>query len=234
MAATAPQLEIPEARRAGVERYVAVVRRVVGDAALGLAAFGPGLAGERARHPLDSVLLIARDDLELLRRLGREGGALARDLVAPPVILTPEALSRSRDTFPLELIEIAETRVPLSGDDRFGDLEFAREHVRLQCERELKSVGVGMRQRVLRAGGDVAALRPHELADAAVRVLRGLLHLQQAPPQRHAPEVITVAQQTLGRPLPAIRAAWSGEAGWEAYAALYAEVEALGALVDGW
>jgi hypothetical protein len=91
-----------------------------------------------------------------------------------------------------------------------------------------------MRQRVLRAAGDGASLRPSELADGVVRVLRGLLHLKGAAPQRHGPEVIAAAQDALGRPLAAVRAAWSGDAGWDAYAALYAEVQALGALVDGW
>jgi hypothetical protein len=91
-----------------------------------------------------------------------------------------------------------------------------------------------MRQRVLAAAGDVASLRPHELADAVVRVLRGLLRLKDQPSQRHGPEVVAAAEQALGLTLAATRSAWGGAAGWDAYAALYAEVVALGTLVDGW
>jgi hypothetical protein len=235
MAATAPQPNgIPSSRQPAVDRYAAVVRRVVGDRALALALVGPGLADARSRHHLDSVLVLAQDDLALLRELGRAGKGLSRDLIAPPLVLTAEAIQRSRDTFPLELLEMAETQVPVFGGDPFAGVVLAPEHVRLQCERELKSVAVAIRQRVLVAAGDTASLRPHELADTVVRVLRGLLCLKKAAPARHGSEVIDSAERALGRTLPAVRGAWSGSVGWDAYAALYAEIAALGALVDGW
>ena len=73
--------------------------------------------------------------------------------------MTPAYLSGSVDSFPLELLEIQQRRAVLWGDDYFADLKLDQADVRLQCERELKRILLGMRQGLLASGGDPAPRR---------------------------------------------------------------------------
>lgn len=229
-AATDPS--IPTARRQAVERYADLVRRTFGERAVALEAIGPALCAERAAEPIDSVLLLADDDLAPLRALGVHGKALAADGIAAPLALSLQAIERARDTFPLELMDIAQRRVRILGDDRFTGLAFEREHVRLQCERELRTVLIAMRQRALRSAGDEAGLAPSDLAEQVARVMRGLLHLRSLAAPPHPLAVMGEVERVYARDLGPLRRAWTGTADWAGYQELYALVRDLGALVD--
>lgn len=232
--ATLPSpINLPPERQQSLERLVQMVREVSGERALALLAIGPGLSNERSHHPMDSVLVLSSDDLAPLLHVAEKGIKLGRQGIAAPLVMTPETIEHSRDTFPLEYIDIAQRHVLLFGSDHFTSLRFTPEHVRLQCERDLRAVALAMRQRVLRLGKP-KQFHPHDLSETIVRVLRGLIHLRECPPQVHGPEVIAAAERLCGRQLPAVRSTWQGQDGWDTFAQLYEEVRILGNLVDGW
>ena len=53
--------------------------------------------------------------------------------------MTKEYLQCSRDTFPLDFLEIQQINTRVLGEDLFGKLKLERHFVRLECERCPKS-----------------------------------------------------------------------------------------------
>jgi hypothetical protein len=84
-------------------------------------------------------------DLGVLDRVAQRGRLLGNKRVHAPLIMTPDHIEDSRDSFALELIEIQSLHKVVFGSSPFTPLRFNAADVRLQCERELKSALVHMR-----------------------------------------------------------------------------------------
>ncbi len=231
---------IPGPMREPIRKYAERVQELAGANALSLTLFGAIAAGafDATRHTVGNVLVLQSVDLEMLRRLAEGGVKLGKARIAAPLIMTPQYIKASLDTFPLELIEIAQRRLTLFGEDRFTDLSFEDKDVRHQCERELKVILIGLRQGLLAAAGRKGFLGALEInvGEGLIRTLRGLLWLKGQRDAKPAAEVVADAERITERKLAGIRSALieSGEHGWDQFRALYDDVAALGEIVDAW
>ncbi len=231
---------IIEPMREPVREFADLTRELAGPAAKSLTIFGALAAGsfDAARHTVRSVLVLDEIDLDFLRRLAGQGERLGKSRFSAPLIMTPDYIKASLDTFPLELIEIHQCHVTIFGQDYFSDPSFEDRHVRLQCERELKSVLISMRQGLLAAAGRDNVLEAVEvdIAEKLVRTMRGMLWLRGQKGARPAAEVIGEVAKLTSRQLDGVRTALDPSAahGWEAFQRLYRDVEALGDIVDAW
>ena len=231
---------IIEPMRQPIERYAEQVRTLAGDKALALTLFGAIAAGTFVtnRHTVRNVLVLESVDLEMLHRLAKEGVRLGKAQISAPLIMTPVYIKASLDTFPLELIEIHQCHITLFGHDHFETLSFADAHVRLQCERELKTILIGMRQGLLAAAGreKIMAAMEADVAETLVRTFRGLLWLKGQKDPKPSAQVISEVENIIDRKLPGVREALnvSGPHGWDLFQTLYADVETVGKIVDAW
>lgn len=217
----------------------AQLTELAGAHLLGLTVFGGKLADDPAveTEPLRSVAVLPTVDLGLLARLAQRGEPLGRLGLSAPLIMTPEHLAAARDVFPLELLEVQVLRCTLHGADHFAALRLDEPHVRLGCERELRSELLHLRQGLLASLGSPANLR--ELCQSATRrsarILRGVLFLlhEAALPTTLA-GLIQAAAQRLALPLPEHLAhcTGSGDDGLNGFERFYGEVEALALRVD--
>jgi len=232
--------QLVEPMRAKIEQYTTLVQELAGDRAEGLTLFGAIAEGtfDVARHTVRNVLVLGRMDLDLLRRLAHHGVRLGKLRIAAPLVMTPDHIHASCDTFPLELLEIQQHRVTLFGRDYFERLDFDPSHVRLQCERELKTALIGMRQGLLAAAGSekvIGALEV-EIGEGLLRTLRGLLWLKGDRDAKPSVDVVDAVEKMIERPLRGVQASRKVTAphGWAEFEALYQDVEALGERVDAW
>jgi len=231
---------IIEPMRQPIERYTEQVRALAGDNALALTLFGAIAAGTFVtnRHTVRNVLVLESVDLEMLHRLAKEGVRLGKARISAPLIMTPVYIKASLDTFPLELIEIHQCHITLFGHDHFETLSFADAHVRLQCERELKTILIGMRQGLLAAAGreKIMAAMEADVAETLVRTFRGLLWLKGQKDPKPSAQVISEVENIIEQKLPGVREALnvSGPHGWDLFQTLYADVETVGKIVDAW
>jgi len=164
-------------------QLVADLRKALGDDLLGVAVFGSA-AGERYRKDLSDINLMLLLTPEAARRPSRlipwfdkwQSAA-----VAPPVVVTPEYLERSRDVFPIELIVMAAEHRCLYGRDPLAELEVAPEHLRLQLERELKAKLMALRTHLVASGGARRALLDlcRQAWPAFGALFKAYLHLTQ-------------------------------------------------------
>ena len=231
---------IIESMRQPIQQYAEQVRALAGDNALALTLFGSIAAGsfDMKRHTARNVLVLQSVDLELLRGLAKHGSKHGKARIAAPLIMTPGYITASLDTFPLELIEIHQCHIPLFGDDYFATLGLNDAHVRLQCERELKTILIGMRQGLLAAAGreKLIAAIDADVAESLVRTLRGLLWLRGQKEAKPSAHVVSEVEKIIEQELRGVRNVLgvSGPHGWDEFRTLYDDVEAMGKFVDAW
>ncbi len=231
---------LADAMREPVRKFVDRVQTLGGMNCLAVIGFGAMATPDfdPARHIARSVLVLEKIDLEMLRELAKDGARLGKAKIAAPLIMTPVYINGSLDTFPLELLEIQQCRVCLVGTDYFADVSFQDTHLRHQCERELKTILIGMRQGILAAAGREKILGAMEgdIAERLMRTLRGLLWLHGQRDFLPAIEVVGQIEQETDRSLPGIRSALQDTRrhDWHDVTCLYDEIDGLKTLADRW
>lgn len=236
-----PQLEqVPATLREGVQQFAARLQEYAGSQVHCLVLYGPIARGDfdPRQDTVRSALVLDGVDLNALRKLAAQGHQFGRWGIGAPLVLTPAFLRESLDSYPLELLDIQQQHLLILGEDLFAPLQFDPAHVRLQCERELKVLGLSMRQAVVAHGATERSLRraawPSLLG--LLRIVRGLcwLHGRSGP----IPPIVLVseAEAILGQPLNGIRHALElrGAADWAAIQGLYNDIEALEKAANGW
>ncbi len=226
--------------RQGIERYAGLVREVFGEHARGVTLYGAIVAGsfDPQRQTARSVLVLDAIDLRGLRTLSEHGPQLGKSSIAAPVVMTPAYIEDSLDTFPLELLEIHQQHATILGADHFEQLEFADADLRLQCERELKAVLIGMRQALLAAAGREEFVDAIEagIAESLLRTMRGMLWLRGQKQALPADRVVADVEGHTGLKLGGVRLALKTSLthDWGHFETLYRDVEKLGEVVNGW
>jgi len=95
--------------------------------------FRPGIS--------DYNFLIVADpvDLALLERLATLAGKWRKRRISAPLVLQPVFIANALDSWPLEFLCMSARYRVLYGEDPLAGISFQPEHVRLQCEREIRS-----------------------------------------------------------------------------------------------
>lgn len=229
---------LPEAVRDNVEQFAELLRGLGGANVQSLTVFGEVAveAFDPQRHAVCNVLVLGSVDLKLLAKIADRGVHFGKQRIAAPLVMTPDYIKASLDTFPLELLEIRQHHVTVLGDDPFAALEFADAHVRHQCEREFKRILIALRQGLLGAAGREHVLEAMEMevGEALVRTLRGVLWINNEREPLSADEIVSCAERVTGGALDGVRATMdpAAEHGWAAFERLYRDVERLAETVD--
>lgn len=229
---------IVETMRQPIQHYSDLVRQLAGSKALSLTVFAALAAGtfDKKLHTVRNVLVLSSVDLEMLRSLGEHGAKLGKARISAPLIMTPEYIKASLDTFPLELLEIQQCHITLFGEDHFDGLTFENTHIRHESERELKSILIGMRQGLLASTGRekfIGAIGV-DATERLIRTLRGLLWLKGQKEGQPAQQVVSQAETVVGQTLIGVRTALNPNEhhGWDEFRILYKDVETLGNFAD--
>ena len=221
-----------------IGEYADLLQKLGGDTVRSLTLFGIAatMDFDPRVHVARNVVEVSAVDLDFVRSLSLHGARLGKLQIAAPLIMTRDYIDASRDTFPLELIDISKLHVTVLGDDPFVGLEFDDAHVRLQCERELKALLIGLRQGLLAAAGRDNVLEAVELdaGEGLIRTLRGLLWLKGDRDIVSPIALVEAAESRFDRRFPGIRDALSPSArhDWDTFKRLYADVEALAGMAD--
>jgi predicted nucleotidyltransferase len=141
---------------------------VYGDEVRSILVYGSAARGGfvEGASDINVMVLLDRLDVPILRRAAAPVRRWVEGGNPPPLFLSAEELRRSLDIFAIEYADIRDAHRVLHGDDPFASLRISDEHLRLQCERELKGALIQLREHLLLAGDD---------ADAAGALLAGSL-----------------------------------------------------------
>ena len=121
------------------------------------------------RSDVNTLLVLREMDLAVLEAIGPLGKRHRRTGIAPPLVMDTAYIAGSLDVFPMEFLELRLIHETVAGEDLLAGLEIGRADLRHQCEREVRSRLVGLRQAYLRSLGE-----PKALAEALARLPRRL------------------------------------------------------------
>lgn len=102
-----------------------------------------------SRSEVNVLVVAQRLDAETLDRLAKFTSLPARAPRIVPLFLTAGQIQRSLDAQPIEFLDLRERHLLLEGENLLAGLEISRADLRLQCERELRTRLVELRQTYL-------------------------------------------------------------------------------------
>ncbi len=124
---------------------------------------------------INSVVVLHKMDLGFIAFLAPLGKKYGKTRIAAPLVMTPEYVRDSQDAFPIEFLDFKLIHRTVYGEDIFRDIEIAGQPLRLQCEREIKTKLIGLRQ------GYISSLGKKEsLSALLVRSIGGSMALFRA------------------------------------------------------
>jgi hypothetical protein len=123
------------------EQLITELKAALGEGLRSVVLYGSAAAGDFVEGSSDRNILIVADrlgpaELAALMQPAKRWQAAGNAL---PQLFTPVELAASADVFPIEFLDIQQSRRVLFGSDPFAELEIDWRHFRLQLERELKT-----------------------------------------------------------------------------------------------
>ena len=110
--------------------------------------FQPGISD------INSIVVVENVSLDFLDFIVRLGKKYSRYNIGAPMLMTPKYIKTSLDVFPIEFLNFSAIHHTISGPDILKDLKIDRDHLRLQCEREMKSKQFWLHQGYIEALDD--------------------------------------------------------------------------------
>jgi predicted nucleotidyltransferase len=103
---------------------------------------------------INSIFALRRMDLKFIEVIAPLGKKYGKKRIAAPLIMTPEYILRSLDVFPIEFHDFKLIHQTVMGEDVLGGTDINLTDLRHQCEREIKSKLIGLRQGYISSQGD--------------------------------------------------------------------------------
>ena len=131
-----------------LKRFMEELAAAVGSKLLSVVLYGSAARGDFHEKTSDLNLIVVLEDLspltlELLSPCIRKW--IKKDHPSPR-LFTPSLITESADVFPMEMLDLQSHRLVLFGRDPFAGLAVGRAHLRLQCERELRTKLMRLRE----------------------------------------------------------------------------------------
>ena len=198
----------PERPEDVYDEFVADNEEIFGDKLVAVCAYGSAARGEYVRGKSDINMLVILDSaqIETLRSALSYLKKWKKRSIATPLFLTREYIMTSLDTFPIEYLEMKSCYQCLFGEDLLKGLSLERSFVRLQCEREIRSKLLRLRQTFLETGGEPARVRELIVRSIPtfVVLLKSLLYVKGEAVPVKTGEVFAKSVSALGLEEPVV------------------------------
>ena len=152
------------------------------------------------RSDVNSIFVLKAMDLKFLKLIASLGKKYSKHKVAAPLIMTPEYIRTSLDVFPIEFLNFKLIHAAVYGDDILKDIEIGRKNLRLQCERELKTKLILLRQGYISSLGDKKLLTDNIVNSITgyIPLFRGIITLLEKEPSISQGGVIAALSEAAG------------------------------------
>jgi hypothetical protein len=200
-------------QHAAIAELIKGLEGAVGKTLRSVVLYGPAVRGEVANGSGELHILVVLSDLKL-ETLEAAGAPLARWVkrgLPMPRLFSPATLRDAADVFPIELGDIAERHMLLHGDEPLPSMPaLEREHLRLQCERELREKMMRLEEAyaLSRVRGDELRRLVVTSFPAFAMVFRGCLRLHGDPVPEGTLEAAEAFCRAAGIDPEAFRVAW--------------------------
>lgn len=152
---------------------------------------------------VNSLVLLHGMDLGFIEYLAPLGKKYGKKHVAAPLVMTADYLRQSLDSFPVEFLDFKLMHRTVYGEDVLQQLQVSPHDLRVQCEREIKTKLIQLRQGYLSSLGEKKLL-----AQTLTRSVTGTMALFRA--------IITLLGGEAPVPRAEVLASWSAATGMNA------------------
>lgn len=191
----------------------------------------------------NSVVVLHGMDFGFIGFLASLGKKYAKKGIAAPLVMTPDYIRNSLDVFPIEFLDLKRIHKTICGEDILKDIRIDKSHLRLQCEREIKTKLIGLRQGYISSLGDKNILIEKLSRSIAgyITLFRAIIYLMGKEPPIRKSEVISSLREAIGIEteifekmilLKRKEIALSGEEIYTAFEHYYRATETIGKIVD--
>jgi hypothetical protein len=163
---------------------------------------GSALTADFSEKHSDVNSLIVLNDItfDFMRFIAPLGRKFGKKGVAAPLLMTPRYIRESLDVFPMEFLELRMIHKTVFGKDVLQDVEITPAFLRLQCEREIKTRLMGLRQGYISLLGDsgkISRMLAHSIT-GCVPLFRAVIFLKGKEPPVCKSDVISALAETTG------------------------------------
>ncbi|MDH4231286.1 MAG: hypothetical protein OEW04_04560 [Nitrospirota bacterium] len=128
---------------------------------------------------INSIVVLKAMDLKFVEFVAPLGKKYRKKGLAAPLIMTPEYISGSLDVFPIEFLDFQLIHETVFGEDILKDIAIKTSDLRHQCEREIKTKLIGLRQGYVSSMGDKHILTERFVSSISgyMPLFRGIIYL---------------------------------------------------------
>jgi len=156
--------------------------RIYGSGLLSVILYGSAAGGDYrpGKSDLNFLIILSEEAIDHLDRALETVSRWRKKGVATPLFMTKSYIASSLDSYPLEFLNMQKGHLLVYGEDVLKDLSFEPEHLRLQCEREIKGKLLLLRERFLETEGKARRIKEliEESITAFISIFGGLLYLK--------------------------------------------------------
>jgi len=159
-------------------------REIYGDDLISVILYGSAAGGDYrpGKSDLNFLIVLSEEAIDHPDRALKTVSRWRKKGVATPLFMTKSYIASSLDSYSLEFLNMQKGHILVYGEDILKDISFEPEHLRLQCEREIKGKLLLLRERFLETEGKARRVQEliGESITAFISIFRGLLYLKGA------------------------------------------------------
>jgi predicted nucleotidyltransferase len=183
-----------------VYAFVQELQVIYGKALVSAILYGSAASGEFAKHSSNINLLVVLENADL-HNLTNASGLINRRKYSliRPLLLSEDYIRSSLDVFPIEFLDMKENYTVLAGKDILEGLSVDLKNLRFECEYELKSKLLNIKNLYLRSKGseDLKVLLFKSFT-SIVHMMRNCLRIKGVEPPYLKQEVLNVFSREFG------------------------------------
>ncbi|OGC75581.1 MAG: hypothetical protein A2145_06735 [candidate division Zixibacteria bacterium RBG_16_40_9] len=205
-------LQLPDKIQKILAKFLADLKTLYAEQLISVILYGSA-AGEDfvpGRSDINTLIILRQVDFKALKKYQTLQKKYEKLGIVAPLILEPEYIQTSADSFPIEFLDLKNQNQVLYGEDFFSKLEIQLTHLRLQCEQELKGKLIRLRQHFLEVGHSQAKLERLISSSFAslVPVWRNLLRLKNKNNFKNTAEILNQLEKEFGFPAEVFSKVW--------------------------
>ncbi len=180
------ELKLPESFKKNIDAFVESLKGIYRDELISVILYGSAASGELtgSHSNVNLLVVLQKTDLPSLERSRTLVNKRSSRGIAP-LFLNREYVSSSSDVFPIEFLDMKENHVCLYGEDVLKEIKIDLKNLRFQCEQELRSKLLLVKQQYLRVNlKDKRALAQLLFRNltSVTHILRNLVRLKGKTP----------------------------------------------------
>lgn len=187
-------LKLEGEARKKIDIYVNDLKQLYAGELIAVILYGSSAAGEfsKGHSNINLLVVLNNTDLPTLERSRKLVNKFSNRRIEP-LFFSQGYISGFCDFFPIEFLDMKENHHCVYGTDVLKDITVDQKHLRFQCEQELKSKLILLKQHYLRTNlKDRGALTKllFKYATSVHHILRNVLRLKGKEPSNNQQEVI--------------------------------------------